>query len=190
LSTASSACVHSLDAAGASDVERCAVQAQECLIYTPLAVLTSSSKLDQHHRNLAKVPYRAGATYVEDWYDPSAPIGTASSTSADAHRYFTCKKWKITRPGCTAPAYHSQAHHDDGWAAADSPTDIDKLSLACGPDNRLIEETGWRTRKLIDSARLRGVRPGQERLVDPIRAFTPASPRRSRGLPRRGTPSR
>ena len=47
-----------------------------------------------------------------------------------------------TRPGWTQPAYHSQAHHDDGWAAADSPTDIDKLSLACGPDNRLIEETG------------------------------------------------
>ena len=39
---------------------------------------------------------------------------------------------------------------DDGWAAADSPTDIDKLSLACGPDNRLIEETGWTTRKRKD----------------------------------------
>ena len=54
-----------------------------------------------------------------------------------------------TRPGCTAPAYHSQAHHDDGWAA-DGPTDIDKLSLACGPDNRLVEETGWSTRKRKD----------------------------------------
>ena len=55
-----------------------------------------------------------------------------------------------TQPGCTKPAYHSQAHHDDGWAVADSPTDIDKLSLACGPDNRLIEETGWTTRKRKD----------------------------------------
>ena len=55
-----------------------------------------------------------------------------------------------TRPGCTAPAYHSEAHHDDGWAAARSPTDIDKLSLACPPDNRLIEETGWTTRKRKD----------------------------------------
>ncbi len=55
-----------------------------------------------------------------------------------------------TRPGCTEPAYHSQAHHDGGWAAADNPTDIDKMSLACGPDNRLIEQTGWTTRKRKD----------------------------------------
>ena len=52
------------------------------------------------------------------------------------------------------PASHSQAHHDDGWAAADSPTDIDKLSLACGPDNRLIEETGWTTRKYTRRSRV------------------------------------
>ena len=31
-----------------------------------------------------------------------------------------------------------------------APTDIDKLSLACPPDNRLIEETGWTTRKRKD----------------------------------------
>ena len=47
----------------------------------------------------------------------------------------------VAPPGCTAPAYHSEAHHDDGWAAARSPTDIDRQSLACGPDNRRIEET-------------------------------------------------
>ena len=109
----------------------------------------------------------------------------AAGLSRATHRV-VCPRSRLTRSGCTAPAYHSQAYHDDGWAAADSPTDIDKLSLVCGPDNRLIEETGWRTRKLIDSARLRGVRPGQGRFVDPIRAFTPALPRRSRGLPWRG----
>jgi hypothetical protein len=52
------------------------------------------------------------------------------------------------------------AELDDGWAAADSPTDIDKLSLACGPDNRLIEETGWTTRKLQAPAALRGLNAG------------------------------
>ena len=88
------------------------------------------------------------------------------------------------RPGCTAPPYRCQVHHTQGWAAEHGPTDINLLTLACRPDNRLIEQAGWKTRKLIDSARLRSVRPGQERLVDPIRAFTPASPRRSRGLPR------
>ena len=55
-----------------------------------------------------------------------------------------------TRPGCTTPGYWCEAHHDDGWAAADSPTDINKLSLACPPDNKLIEKTGWTTRKRKD----------------------------------------
>jgi hypothetical protein len=55
-----------------------------------------------------------------------------------------------TRPGCTAPGYWSQVHHVDGWAKDDGPTDITKLTLACGPDNRLIEEGGWTTRKRKD----------------------------------------
>jgi len=55
-----------------------------------------------------------------------------------------------TRPGCTAPAYWCEAHHDAGWAAGDSPTDITKLSLACPADNKLIETTGWTTRKRKD----------------------------------------
>ena len=88
-----------------------------------------------------------------------------------------------TRPGCTAPAYHSEAHHDDGWAAARSPTDIDKLSLACRPDNRLIEETGWTTRKLTDAAALRGITAGYGGLNVPVGRFAPALPRHAGGLP-------
>ncbi|OBH08142.1 HNH endonuclease signature motif containing protein [Mycobacterium sp. E1747] len=49
-----------------------------------------------------------------------------------------------TRPGCDAPAYHSQVHHVRGWQTT-GRTDIDDLTLACGPDNRLAE-TGWTTR--------------------------------------------
>ncbi len=49
-----------------------------------------------------------------------------------------------TKPGCDAPAYHSQVHHIKGWAATHR-TDIDDLTLACGPDNRLAEQ-GWTTR--------------------------------------------
>ncbi len=49
-----------------------------------------------------------------------------------------------TKPGCDAPAYHSQVHHVRGWAAT-RRTDIDDLALACGPDNRLAEK-GWTTR--------------------------------------------
>ena len=55
-----------------------------------------------------------------------------------------------TKPGCTAPGYWCEAHHVDGWTADTSPTDIDKLTPACPPHNRLIEKTGWRTRKRKD----------------------------------------
>jgi hypothetical protein len=55
-----------------------------------------------------------------------------------------------TRPGCTVPGYWCQVHHVDGWAAADGETNADKLTLACGPDNRAVEEQGWTTRKRKD----------------------------------------
>ena len=49
-----------------------------------------------------------------------------------------------TKPGCDAPAYHSQVHHVKGWQATHC-TAINDLALACGPDNRLAEK-GWTTR--------------------------------------------
>lgn len=49
-----------------------------------------------------------------------------------------------TKPGCDAPAYHSEVHHVTSWAAT-RRTDITDLTLACGPDNRLVEK-GWKTR--------------------------------------------
>jgi hypothetical protein len=55
-----------------------------------------------------------------------------------------------TRPGCTAPGFWSQVHHVDGWASANGETNINKLTLACGPDNRMVEEGGWTTRKRKD----------------------------------------
>ena len=54
-----------------------------------------------------------------------------------------------TRPGCTAPAYWTQVHHIQGWAAQHGPTDINLLTPACPPDNRLIEQ-GWTVRKRKD----------------------------------------
>jgi hypothetical protein len=54
-----------------------------------------------------------------------------------------------TRPGCTAPPYQTQVHHIQGWAAENGPTDINLLTLACGPDNRLAEH-GWTVRKRKD----------------------------------------
>jgi hypothetical protein len=55
-----------------------------------------------------------------------------------------------TRPGCTASAYRSEAHHDEGWVAGQAPTNITSMSLACPSDNQMLERTGWTTRKRAD----------------------------------------
>lgn len=52
-----------------------------------------------------------------------------------------------TRPGCTAPGYQCQAHHAVADWKNDGQTDIDDLAFACGPDNRMVEKTAWRTRR-------------------------------------------
>ena len=75
-----------------------------------------------------------------------------------------------TRPGCTAPGYWCQVHHVDGRVAADGETNINKLTLACGPDNRAVEKQGWTTRKR-DDGRTEWIPPphldtGQSRVND------------------------
>ncbi len=66
--------------------------------------------------------------------------------ASPAQRIMLCGKERgCTMPGCHAPAYHSQVHHVTGWTTTHR-TDIDDLTLACGPDNRLAEK-GWTTRK-------------------------------------------
>ena len=66
--------------------------------------------------------------------------------ASPAQRIMLCaKEGGCTMPGCDAPAYHSQVHHVQGWTKTHR-TDIDDLTLACGPHNRLAEK-GWTTRK-------------------------------------------
>ena len=55
-----------------------------------------------------------------------------------------------TRPGCTVGGYHSQVHHAVADWKNGGHTDIEDLTFGCGPDNRMIEKTGWRTRKRKD----------------------------------------
>ena len=55
-----------------------------------------------------------------------------------------------TRPGCTAPGYWSQVHHVDGWTKDHGQTNVNTMTLACGGDNRLVEQSGWTTRKRKD----------------------------------------
>lgn len=55
-----------------------------------------------------------------------------------------------TKPGCSAPGYWTQVHHAAKDWADGGNTDITDLTLACGPDNRLVEEGGWSTRTRAD----------------------------------------
>jgi hypothetical protein len=55
-----------------------------------------------------------------------------------------------TAPGCTASGYRSQAHHANQDWKDGGHTNIEDLTLACGPDNRMVEETGWTTRNRAD----------------------------------------
>ncbi|WP_370500861.1 DUF222 domain-containing protein [Mycolicibacterium sp. jd] len=52
-----------------------------------------------------------------------------------------------TRPGCTAPGYWCQAHHASADFVDGGLTNIDDLTLACPCDHRMLDKTGWRTRK-------------------------------------------
>jgi hypothetical protein len=50
-----------------------------------------------------------------------------------------------TRPGCDMPGYWCEVHHVEDWATSHR-TDIDQLTLACGPHHRLLDK-GWTTRQ-------------------------------------------
>jgi Domain of unknown function (DUF222) len=51
-------------------------------------------------------------------------------------------------PNCDVPGYLTEAHHITPWAHCDD-TDIDNLTLACGPHHKLADQ-GWTTRKRAD----------------------------------------
>jgi hypothetical protein len=51
-----------------------------------------------------------------------------------------------TKPCCAVPAYGTQVHHALADWADDGNTNVNELTLACGPDNRLVDKTnGWTT---------------------------------------------
>ena len=66
--------------------------------------------------------------------------------SPDQRIVLYAKDRGCTHPGCDVPGYWSEVHHVDEWAAG-GLTDADKLTFACPPNHKLVEE-GWRTRKL------------------------------------------
>jgi Domain of unknown function (DUF222) len=57
-----------------------------------------------------------------------------------------------TRPNCTQPGYHCEAHHDPPWADG-GRTDADCLFFGCGPDHTLLSK-GLLQTKVTDTGRL------------------------------------
>jgi Domain of unknown function (DUF222) len=49
-------------------------------------------------------------------------------------------------PGCDIGGYYCEVHHVTDYAKCRT-TDIDDLTLACGPHHRLLQPHGWATRK-------------------------------------------
>ncbi len=74
-----------------------------------------------------------------------------------------------SHPGCTVPGYDCQVHHEKDWADGGN-TDVDDLSFACGPHNRLVKRGGWRTRKRRDGT-TEWLPPAQLPLVGGVNRF-------------------
>jgi hypothetical protein len=84
----------------------------------------------------------------DDHTDEVLYLGRARRCATTAQRLALFARDKgCTRPGCTAPAYRTQVHHAARDWAEGGRTDTDALALACQPDNNLIEQTEWTTRR-------------------------------------------
>ncbi|WP_345229348.1 HNH endonuclease signature motif containing protein, partial [Mycolicibacterium helvum] len=73
---------------------------------------------------------------------------TKRIASADQRIILHARDRGCTRPGCDAPGYHSVVHHAAQDWKNGGTTDINDLTLACPPDNQLVETGGWDTRIL------------------------------------------
>ena len=59
------------------------------------------------------------------------------------------KERGCSHPNCPIPAYYCEVHHDTDYATT-GRTNVDELSLRCGPHHQLITSAGWKTRKRHD----------------------------------------
>jgi hypothetical protein len=49
-------------------------------------------------------------------------------------------------PGCDVKGYYCEVHHVTPYSECHT-TDVNDLTLACGPQHRIIQPGGWTTRK-------------------------------------------
>ncbi|MCZ0730273.1 HNH endonuclease signature motif containing protein [Mycolicibacterium iranicum] len=87
--------------------------------------------------------------YVYDQHsEQSLYLGRAKRLATAAQRLaLHAKERGCTRPGCSVPGYWAQVHHAAADWKDDGQTNIDDLTFACGADHRMLDNTGWRTRK-------------------------------------------
>ncbi len=91
-----------------------------------------------------------------------------------------------TKPCCTVGAYGCQVHHATKDWAQGGNTNVDDMTLACGPDNRAVDDGGWQTRinsrgecEWTTPTRPRS-RPIQNQLLPPPRSTPADHPKTSR----------
>ncbi|CAN5574794.1 HNH endonuclease signature motif containing protein [soil metagenome] len=70
--------------------------------------------------------------------------------SADQRIVLHAKDRGCTFPGCTVPGFLTEVHHAECDWGEDGLTNINDLTLACGPHNRMVGPGSWRTRKRQD----------------------------------------
>jgi hypothetical protein len=82
-------------------------------------------------------------------FDENKPLGLyhAKRLASPGQRIVLYAKDRgCTAPGCSVPGYLCEVHHITDFAQCHS-TDIDNLTLACGPHHRLLQPRGWTTQK-------------------------------------------
>jgi hypothetical protein len=87
--------------------------------------------------------------YLALYTDTGIPLylGRSRRTASPGQRIMLLGKHHgCTMPGCTANGYRTQVHHANKDWKDGGQTNVEDLTLACGPDNRMVEDTGWTTR--------------------------------------------
>ena len=66
-----------------------------------------------------------------------------------------------TKPCCTVGAYGAQVHHAAKDWVEGGNTNVDELGLACGPDNRMVDQDGGWTTSINDRGEVEWAPPPQ-----------------------------
>ncbi|ETW23836.1 HNH endonuclease signature motif containing protein [Mycobacterium gastri] len=82
---------------------------------------------------------------IFDQGKPLALYHTKRLASPGQRIVLYAKERGCSAPDCDVPGYRCEVHHVREWATTQR-TDIDQLTLACGPHHKLLD-AGWTTRK-------------------------------------------